>query len=381
MRERIIYLLKHNKVVQFMYRKIFSLLFKLIGLFVHTDDNLVIFISYMGTKFCDSPRDIYEFLQSHEQYCNLKCVWAFEHPENFPELNTVKIDSPKFFILSLKAKYWISNTQYERGLSFKKKQTRYMYTGHGSGFKLSGNSCPGRKDFDYSSTDIICVDSDYGKMIFSTSFKANEKCFLECGRPGNDPLWHSTPEEQKAMKEKLNLPNDKRVILYAPTWRDSVNQGKSYDIAPPIDFTEWEKKLGKDFVILFRAHHITTKVLGVKFNDFVRDVSSYNEVNELLIASDVLISDYSSIIMDYCILERPIFSFAYDYDEYLMERGTYVDIDEKLPNKSCRTQEELLNRIETMDYMAECNNTRRFKKEFAQYGGNGVEDSVKAMFG
>ncbi len=381
MRERVIFILKHNKIIQFIYRTFFGFLFRFLGLFVSTDDNLVIFISYMGTKFSDSPRDIYEYLQTHDQYKKLKCVWAFEKPENFPELNTVRIDSPKFFIMALKAKYWISNTQFERGLSFKKKQTRYMYTGHGSGFKLCGNSCPGRKDFDYGSTDIICVDSDYEKMIFKTSFNAKDSSFLECGRPANDILWNATEELKLFLRQKLNIPADKKIILYAPTWRDSVNSGKSYDIAPPIDFKKWENNLGKDYIVLFRAHHITTKVLGVKFNDFVIDVSDYPNVNDLLIASDILISDYSSIIMDYCILERPIFSFAYDYDEYLKERGTYVDIDEKLPNKSCRTQDELLNRIENINYKIECDNTMRFKKEFAQYGGNGVEDSVKALFG
>lgn len=381
MRAKIIYILKHNKVFQFLYRKVFSLIFKIIGLFVSTDENLVIFISFMGTKFNDSPKDIFDYLQSHSEYQHLKCIWAFEKPEQYPQLNTVKIDSLQFFIYSLKAKYWISNTQFERGLSFKKKNTKYMYTSHGAGFKLSGNSCPGRKDFDYGSVDFLCVESEYEKMIFRTSFKAKESSFIECGRPGSDILWNCTQEDYYLFRKKLNIPDDKKVILYAPTWRDSINQGKTYDIAPPIDFKKWEKELKDEYIILFRAHHITTNILGVRFNDFVRNVSDYSNVNELMIASDILISDYSSMITDYAVLERPIFSFAYDYDDYLKSRGTYVEIDEVLPNKSCRTEDELLDRIKTIDYERECANTKRFKADFAQYGGNAVEESVKAMFG
>lgn len=177
--------------------------------------------------------------------------------------------------------------------------------------------------------------------------------------------------------KKTNL----KVILYAPTWRESTNGGKSYENKPPIHFGVWKKELGDEYVVLFRAHHQTTKVLGVHYDEFVREASSYPAVNDLMIAADIRITDYSAIAFDYSILCRPIFCYAYDYDTYLAERGTYFQIDEKYPNKSCGTEEELLRRIKGIDYAAECANTKRFRDEFVQYGIGATETCAKAEFG
>ena len=100
-----------------------------------------------------------------------------------------------------------------------------------------------------------------------------------------------------------------------------------------------------------------------------------------MIAADILITDYSAIAFDYSVLCRPILCYAYDYESYLAERGTYFDIDEKYPNKSCRTEEELLSRIKNIDYNAECANTRRFRDDFIQYGVGATKECVKALFG
>ena len=381
MKERLIYLVKHNAAAQKIYRICGSFFLRFIGLFLKTDPQLVVFISLMGTKYNDSPRAIYEYMKTNAQYANYKMVWAFEHPDQFPDIPSVKLDSPRFFITALKAGYWISNTQFERGLTYKKKQTKYMYTMHGAAIKHCGNDCPGRKDFNFKTVNYLCVQSDYDKYVFERSFNANRGCFLESGRPCNDILWHTNDEDKIWMKKKLEIPEEKEVILYAPTWRDSNNEGRSYDIKPPIDLALWENRLSNRFIILFRAHHITTKVMGVQFNSFLRDFSDYPEINDLYIASDILITDYSSVMVDYAILERPILCFAYDYDDYLKERGTYFELDEELPNKSCRTQEELLNLIDSIDYKEQRERSKRFKAKYDQYGGNGVEIAVTTMFG
>lgn len=380
MKERIVYLIKHNAFFQKVYRLCGSLIIRFVGIFVKTDPQLVIFMSLMGTKYNDSPRSIYEYMKANEKYKEYKMIWAFSKPELFPDIPSVKIDTPSFFISALKAGYWISNTQFERGLTYKKKKTKYMYTMHGTAIKLSGNDCPGRKDFDFRTVDYLCVQSDFDKYVFERAFRAKNNCFLESGRPCNDVLWHVDKKQKEQMQKKLNLPLDKKVILYAPTWRDSNNGGRSYDIKPPIDLKEWEKRLSNNYIILFRAHHITTKIMNVQFNDFIRNYSEYPEINDLYIVSDILITDYSSVMVDFAILERPILCFAYDYDEYLKERGTYFDLDEELPNKSCRTQEELLNMIENIDFDEQKEKSKRFKGKYDQYGGNGIQMAVKAMF-
>ncbi len=380
MKQRLIYLLKHNKKAQFLYRFFGSLFLRFIGIFVKTDDKLVVFLSLMGTRYNDSPKAIYEYLLTHEEFKNLSLIWAFEKPEEYPQIPSVKIDTPAFFLTALKAGYWVSNTQFERGLTYKKKRTKYLYTMHGTAIKLCGNDCPGRNDFDFKTVNYLCVQSDYDKYVFERSFRANKDCFIESGRPCNDALWHSTEAEKEALRRKLEIPDDKKVILYAPTWRESTNGGKSYDIKPPIDLKVWEEKLSNDYIVIFRAHHITTRVMDVKFNHFLRDYSDYPEINDLYIVSDILITDYSSVMVDYAILERPILCFAYDYDDYLKERGTYFELDDELPNKSCRTQDQLLEEIKNINFDEQRIRTKLFKEKFDQYGGYGVETAVRALF-
>ena len=358
-----------------------SFLFRAWGLFLRLDDNLVVFVSFMGKGFNDSPKVIYEYLQVHEDYKQYHYVWAFESPEKYPDIESVKIDSMKYFKTVLKAKYWITNTNIERGLKFKRKKQVYLNTWHGIALKHIGNDCPGRKDYNFKTINHLVVSGRYDEEVWKSAFNADERTYLKCGMPRNEELWLSDDEKKQAMKQKLNIPADKKVILYAPTWRESTNKGKSYDIKPPIHFDIWKQELGDEYVVLFRAHHQTTRILGVQFDEFVRDASDYPAVNDLMIASDLLITDYSAIAFDYSILCRPIFCYAYDYDEYLAERGTYFEIDDRYPNKSCRAEGELLLSIKECDYEKECNNTRRFRDCFIQYGVGATETCVKAVFG
>lgn len=381
MRKRLIYILKHNAFIQKMYRIIMSFVFKVWGLFLPIDDKLVIFVSFMGMGFNDSPKAIYDYMEDHSEYKGYRCVWAFEHPELFSGLETVKIDSVAYFKTALKAKYWITNTNIERGLKFKKHSQVYLNTWHGIALKHIGNDCPGRKDYNFDTVDHLVVSGEHDEKVWKSAFNADEKTYLRCGMPRNEELWLATDDRKKELRKKLGLSEDKKVILYAPTWRESTDGGKSYEIKPPIHFDVWKKELGNDYIVLFRAHHQTTKVLGVRYDEFVRDASDYPAVNELMIASDMLITDYSAIAFDYAVLCKPLLIYAYDYDSYLAERGTYFEIDDCYPNKSCRTEEELLARIKRIDYNAECANTKRFRDEFIQYGVGATEACVKAEFG
>lgn len=380
MRQRIIYILKHNAFLQKAYRITMSLIFRLLGMIIPTRDNEILFVSFMGKSFNDSPKVIYDYIQNEKDLKRYKCIWAFENPNHFSDLTTVKIDTPSYFIAALRAKYWITNTNIERGLRFKKKDQIYLNTWHGTTLKHIGNDVAGRNDFDFSTVDYLVVSGKYDEKIWKSAFNASERTYLRCGLPRNEELWYADENVKKKIRKKLNIPTDKKVILYAPTWRESTDGGKSYEINPPIHFEKWEELLGKDYIVLFRAHHLTTKVLGIKYNDFVRKFSDYPYVNDLMIASDYLITDYSAIAFDYSILCKPIFCYAYDYETYLNTRGTYFELDELYPNKSCRTEEELLNRIIQCDYEFECNNTMRFRNLFIQYGYGSTEKIISKLF-
>ena len=380
-KKKIEYLLKHNTFVQNLYKVTLSAFFKFIGLFVKTDINIVLINSFGGRRYNDSPKAISDFLSCNYDYNRLKIVWAFEAPEEFNiPYSKIKIDSWSYFITALKAKYWISNVNIERGLKFKKKKTRYLNTWHGTPLKLVGNAVSGRRDFDCSNVDIFCCSGQYEKDIFLRDFGVRNENLIYSGLPRNDELYDVDDTDVIKIKEKLKISNDKKVILYAPTWRDSVDKGKSYVIKPLIDLNKWRNLLNNQYIILFRAHSFTTKIMGLEFDDFIFDFSNYQSINELLKITDVLISDYSATIFDFSILKRPILAYAYDYDDYKKIRGFYIDLEKELPGGVIKNEDEVLYRLLNLDYSKESYNTNVFRDKYIEYGGNAIELCTKALF-
>ena len=376
------FILKHNLIIQKLYKVIVGNIFRAIGHFLKTENNLVLINSFGGRRYNDSPKAIFEYLKSNPKYEYLDIVWAFEEPEKFNiPCRKVKIDSWNYFKTALKAKYWITCVNIERGLHFKKKGTRYLNTWHGTPLKLVGNAVSGRRDFDCSNVDIFCYAGRYEYNINVRDFGVRPESLLCSGLPRNDELYHISSERITILRTVLNIPSDKKVILYAPTWRDSKNGGKTYAIKPPIDIDWWQKQLGNEYVILFRMHAFTTQLMGLEFNDFVRDMSTYPDINDLMIVADMLISDYSATIFDYSILERPIICFAYDYETYAKERGLYINLEEELPSGICLTEQEVITKVRTLDYTEECRKTKLFKNKYLEVGGKAIQLCVEKLFG
>jgi CDP-glycerol glycerophosphotransferase len=344
----------------------------------------MVLFSALGRRYNDSPKAIYEYMITQARFKDYKFVWTLEDlASEIPGHPTkVKADSFQYFKTTLKARYWITSVNIERSLRYKKKDCVYLNTWHGVSLNAVGNGVPGRNDFDFSHLNFFCYESDWNKRLLMQSFNAPEHIMLASGLPRNDALYHVTVDKIQELKKNLDLPLDKKIILYAPTWRDSDDQGKTYSLKPPIHLEKWEERLRDDYVLLFRTHHYTTKLLGVQFNDFVRDYSSYPTINDLFMVSDLLISDYSSCITDYSILERPIICFGYDYDTYSKQRGLNIDFQTAMPSGIQRTEEEVLDHILTMDVEKECRKTREMlKNKFTYIGGHATEICVNAVFG
>ena len=378
---RIEFILKNNLLIQYFYKRIFSFIFRFIGLFLKTDTDLVLFNSFGGKKYNDSPKVIFEQLLKLPEAKKLKLVWALENPNDFDIPNAIKIEinSFKYFIIALKAKYWVSSVNIERGLSFKKNNTIYLNTWHGAGTKKIGNAVSKRKDYNFSNVNYMLVQSNFEKNIFINDFGANKENFLFSGFPRSDELFTTQKTQIDIYKHKLKIPIDKKIILYAPTWRESKNNGLSYDLNIPLDIKKWKEKLNDDYVILFRTHTFTTNLLNLEFNDMIIDVSDYHNVNHLLLISDILITDYSTIVFDYSILEKPFLCFGYDYNEYKNERGLYIDFEKEYPNGVQKTEDEILELILNMNYEKECEKTREFKSKYIEAGGNATELAIKSL--
>ena len=382
-RARLDYQLKHNYFINRVFTWSASAFLKIWGAFLPIDKKLVFFSAH-SRKYNDSPRALYEYMINHPKYKDYIFVWGLEDPEHSiipgPAIK-VKADTLAYFKYTMKAKYWITCVNIERSLHFKKKECRYLNTWHGTPFKHVGNDAGERKDFDFRAIDLFCYASEYEKVIFKRAFQVREEAMIPTGLPRNDELYKITEEKILGIKKKLNLPLDKKVILYAPTWRDSIDKGATYSIKPPIDTNKWTKELGDDYVVLFRTHGYTNKLLGITFNDTILDYSAYPTINDLFAVSDILISDYSAAMADFSILERPILCFAYDYEQYRKERGLYLDYDREMPSGILRTEDEVLNYIMQMDYWKECEKTKKMiKDKITYYGGHATETCLEKLF-
>ena len=368
--------LKNSKLAYFFYNRFFSYILNFIGLFIRTDNKLILFNAFGGAKYDDSPKAIYEYMKSKQSYSNYKLIWTIDNPGILKDKDVlwVKNNSIKFFITALKAKYWITNSSMERGLKFKKNNTIYINTWHGSALKKLGKDTGKTvSKFRVSKADIYYIQSNYDREIFKRAFDwADEKMRL-VGLPRNDTLCKTTKKEIKEIKERLKMPLNKKIILYAPTFREYSYDSEGCLLAPPIDLKKWKKELSNDYIVFFRAHYEVNKVLNLKEDDFIYNMTDYPELNDLLKISDIMISDYSSIMIDYAILERPIFSYAYDYEEYAEKRGLYVDLNKELPNGIQKEEDDLLDKIKKCDFKKDKQKTKKFKEKYIEECGHASE--------
>lgn len=385
LRARLDYVLKHNYFFNRIFNISVSSCLKLVGLFIPINKKMILFSGH-SRRYNDSPRVIYEYmLQNNEYNGKFKCVWALEDisQSNIIPGNPiiVKADTLKYFLYSLRAKYWITCVNIERGLNYKKRHCLYLNTWHGIPLKTVGNDAGGRKDYNFSKIDFFCYSSEFDKEIYKNAFKVKDPSLIPTGLPRNDSLYHTTPKEIIKIKERLGIPIEKKVILYAPTWRDSIDGGRSCTLAPPITPRLWESELKESYVVLFRMHAYTNKLVGIEFNNTLRNYSEYPDINDLFKISDILISDYSASIIDYAILKRPIICFGYDYEEYKKSRGLYVDFEKDLPSGILRSEVEVLKYIKNLDYKLESKKTREMiTSRLLKYGGNATQECVRTLF-
>lgn len=372
---KVAYAIKHYPVIQILYRWILSNAFKLLGLFIKTDENLALFVSYGGKQYSDSPKVIFESMRRDSRFEKVKYVWAFEQPEKFniEGARKIQINSLGYFITALRAKIWVTNVNVERGLNFKRRNTIYLNTWHGTGPKKGGNAVKGRKDYDFSRVDIFCCDGDYTKNVFIKWFNAKEENMIECGRPREDELLEFTEKDKVRIQKELRIPEGKKVCLYMPTWREYGNRNLTVKL--------WENELSEKYVMLVRTHHFAQNDVFAQVNgDFWIDVSSYPNVNELYYVADVLISDYSSAFFDYGLLKKPMVCFAYDYEQYKQSTGLFIDLEKEFPNSIMRSEKEVLNFLKEMDYTQECKKAGAFCQRYVSRPHNATKICLDALY-
>lgn len=379
-KKKLDYVLKHNVLFSKVFRAIVSLFFRFLGLFHPVKKNTVLFTAH-NRGYNDSSKAIYEQMLKDKRFSNFTFYWGLDDPSIDIPGNPIKVkaDTWSYFKTAFKCKYWITCVNIERSLRFKKRKQIYLNTDHGITIKTCGNDAAGRKDYNFYYINYYCVSGEYERKMYTHCFNLNPKNIISTGLPRNDELYNISQKEVDGIKKRLGL-DGKKIILYAPTWRDSKDVGETYQLKPPISIKKWKELLGKEYVVLLRAHPYTTQLLGVEFNDFIMDYSSYKVVNDLIKIADILISDYSAIVFDFAITEKPIFCFAYDYEEYSKNRGIALDLKNEFPGGIVETENELLNRIQNIDYNKLSKEVAQFKNKYIEYGGDATKKCIDIVF-
>lgn len=374
-KKKIAFALKHNLFLLKLYRFIFSGIFRFLGLFIRINPKLILFSSFGGDRYDDSPKVLFEAIKNDNFFNDYQFYWGMNDANKKIEgATTIKMDSFKYFITALKSRIWITNVNIERGLKFKKRGTIYLNTWHGTSSKKVGNAVKGRKDYDFSNCDILCVDGEYYKNIFVKYFKAKDNSFLYCGRPREDGLFNKDCNYINSIKEKLGIDASKKVLFYAPTWRD-------YKLKP-INWNLWRKLLGSEYVILTRFHHFTNEAnedLPVFDNEFFYDVTNYENLNDLYLVSDFLITDYSSCMFDFGLLKKPYYSFATDYEKYLEYPGSFFDLDDVLYCGVFKDEILLIKHIMNCDYEKDSRECFKVTSKICQYYGHATDACIEKI--
>jgi CDP-glycerol glycerophosphotransferase len=349
----------------------------------------VFFESYWGAKADCNPLAISRAL---DKVGGFDIVWCFSPtaalPKEFP-WRTVRRGSFAMLREAATARYFVSNANVHDDI-VKRSGTIHLQTWHGTPLKLMGVDIRPRNPAEMDWDKFVSRSLRWDYMLSSnphSSYAWRRACpfhytTLETGYPRNDIFFTATEADRKRIRAALGVPDGKKVALYAPTWREDM-RGQPLAVTPDIfDADTVLRALGKDYVLLIRAHYFMRRTDTAAMNAI--DVSAYPDTNEVALISDLLITDYSSIMFDYACLRRPVVLYQYDYEDYLRRRGVYFDISKVPPGPI----------VATLDALCECLSRRsfdtpethamigRFADRFAPWDdGRSTERVLEKVFG
>lgn len=340
--------------------------------------NKIVASSFSGKKYGDNTAYILEELIKLNG--NLDIVWLqddeykYKVPDNFRVLSFWKNNIRKIYEYATAA-VWI-DTHLMRFYMRKRKNQLFIETWHGGlGIKKIHGDIPVEKQDIYSMADvsntakiadIFISNCDHLTNVYKTAFGYNGKVW-KCGYPKNDMIFTDSDNIRDKVRNTFGISRDTKLLVYAPTFRDDF-YGKGvntsvYDINFPELFKSVTDKFGGNWVIMVKYHPILVNQPEL-YNDkyeYVINATKYPEMQEIVIAADVFISDYSSCIFDAAIRDIPCFTFAVDFEEYKGDRGVYYEMEE-LPFPYARDNDQLAYNIRNFDYKDYLSRWEGFKK-------------------
>jgi CDP-glycerol glycerophosphotransferase len=311
------------------------------------EEDLVVYAAYWGTAYSCNPRAIYE--KAREVAPWLRGVWVVDEdkkdrvPAGVP---TVLTGSRDYYRALARATYLVNNVNFANDVVKRPGQV-HLQTHHGTPLKTMGldlvDAEAGRKrmNFDRLVKRVARWDFSVSQNVFTT--EQWERVYpgtyesLETGYPRNDVLATATPEDVLKVRADLGIEPGQTAVLYTPTHRE-YHKG----FVPQLDPARLAKALGPDHVLLVRAHYFYDESpMGDVPAPGVVDVADHPRIEDLYLAADVLVTDYSSVMFDYAVLDRPIVIYASDWEEYRTRRGTYFDLLAEPPGHVVTTEDAL----------------------------------------
>lgn len=373
---------------------------------VKIDDHLVLFETFMGRQYGDNPRAIYERMLADPRFDGFRYVWVLMDPEKknrFSQLagvETADRGDRNYYDLVASAKYVITNSNLDYGITKREGQI-FLQTWHGTPLKKlrcdieaeHGNAINSiqeirmRNDLDAVRYDYFLSPSPFATEKFTSAFDlkklGKEDIIIETGYPRNDLLYNYTEEEVAATRAQLNIPEGKKVILYAPTFRDNRHDGGGYVYDLHLDMDRLQREFGDEYVMLFRVHYFVANSFDFsRYEDFVRNVSGLDDISPLYTIADILITDYSSVFFDYANLRRPMIFYMYDKKDYAGDiRGFYLSLDE-LPGPIVTTEDDLCREIRVASIEPWKEKYDRFNEKYNPLDdGHASERVIDILFG
>jgi CDP-glycerol glycerophosphotransferase len=328
--------------------------------------NKIFFQNFNGKGYGDNPKYIAEEILSCGY--NLKLVWAVrrKYKGNIPKnIKTVPFFSICAIYECATAKIWIDNCR-KQLYAKKRKGQYYIQTWHGTiNFKKVEKDVENKlsnfyvKQAKYDSiiADLFLSDSKFTSQLYRSSFWYNGE-ILECGAPREDILINQNQQIKVKVKKYFNISENIKIILYAPTFRNNFN-ADIFDINYKLILDNLKEQTKENWVFLMRMHPNDSKKSEIfTYNDLIYNASDYDDMQEILMTSDILITDYSDCMYEFAFMNKPVFLYIKDYEQYKIERDFYFDIF-SLPFPSAFNNDELLQKIlnfNTALYLKSLNN-------------------------
>ncbi|MBV2357325.1 bifunctional glycosyltransferase family 2 protein/CDP-glycerol:glycerophosphate glycerophosphotransferase [Streptomyces sp. J2-1] len=354
------------------------------------DENLAVFSAYWSRSVSCNPAAIDAELGRLAP--QIRRVWAVrpDSVERVPEgVDVVRVGSREYWAAVARAKYLVNNVNFPDSV-LKREGQIHLQTHHGTPLKTMGldqRKFPASTDMSFRKLLKRCDRWDFSLSANRFSTAIWERVYpcsyesLETGYPRNDRLVHASAEDVAGARAALGLADGTRAFLYMPTHRE-YQPG----FVPSIDLTRIADEVGEDVTLLVRGHYFygaDSHIEDLRRSGRIIDVSGHPEVEELYLAADALITDYSSAMFDYAVLDRPIIIYAPDWDIYSAVRGTYFNLLEEAPGSVATTQEELFELLGSDEYRGAEAAARRdvFRRRFCEFDdGHAAERVVRRVF-